>query len=211
MKALTICQPYAHLIGVTREKRIENRTWSTKHRGLLAIHAGKSRAWLQPGDTKRFPKMAFGAIVAVSYLAACLNYASVMCNLVPDEYSWTKDHVHTEGPICWVLRDTFPLPEPIPCRGRQQLWDVPPNIERELRRQINLPPAISITPPPAPPLQLTLFSPLQLQQKGGARGTRKDDARELARDPGPAVRGGWIEENRSPDLRSPHQCAIFRK
>ena len=45
MKALTICQPYAEMIA-NHEKPIENRTWPTSYRGPLAIHAGKSRAWL---------------------------------------------------------------------------------------------------------------------------------------------------------------------
>ncbi len=46
MKALTICQPYAELImrGV---KRVENRTWATRYKGALLIHAGKSREWYQ--------------------------------------------------------------------------------------------------------------------------------------------------------------------
>ena len=45
MKAITISQPWAHLI-VRGEKRVENRTWPTEHRGPLAIHAGKSLAEL---------------------------------------------------------------------------------------------------------------------------------------------------------------------
>jgi hypothetical protein len=53
MKALTICQPYAHLI-VRGEKRVENRTWPTRYTGPLAIHAGKSRQWLSPGDVPAF-------------------------------------------------------------------------------------------------------------------------------------------------------------
>lgn len=42
MKALTIRQPWASLIahGV---KTIETRSWSTKYRGPLAIHAGRAR------------------------------------------------------------------------------------------------------------------------------------------------------------------------
>lgn len=42
MKALTIRQPWASLIahGV---KTIETRSWSTKYRGPLAIHAGKAK------------------------------------------------------------------------------------------------------------------------------------------------------------------------
>lgn len=56
MKALTICQPYAELICRADEsedgrrgkrfKLVENRTWATKYRGPLAIHAGKSRKFL---------------------------------------------------------------------------------------------------------------------------------------------------------------------
>lgn len=55
MKALTICQPYPHLICTPQSdlkdgdvrKRVENRTWGTSHRGPLLIHAGRSKAWLR--------------------------------------------------------------------------------------------------------------------------------------------------------------------
>jgi hypothetical protein len=38
MKALTLTQPYATLVAI-RAKRIETRSWATKYRGPLAIHA----------------------------------------------------------------------------------------------------------------------------------------------------------------------------
>ncbi|WP_317633685.1 ASCH domain-containing protein [Lysinibacillus capsici] len=41
MKALTIKQPWATLIALG-EKNFETRSWQTKYRGPLAIHAGKS-------------------------------------------------------------------------------------------------------------------------------------------------------------------------
>jgi len=41
MKALSLWQPWASLIALD-VKRIETRGWSTKYRGPLAIHAGKS-------------------------------------------------------------------------------------------------------------------------------------------------------------------------
>jgi activating signal cointegrator 1 len=40
MKAITIIQPWATLIALG-EKKFETRSWATKHRGPLAIHAGK--------------------------------------------------------------------------------------------------------------------------------------------------------------------------
>lgn len=42
MKALTIRQPWAALIAAG-VKTIETRSWPTKHRGPLAIHAGKAK------------------------------------------------------------------------------------------------------------------------------------------------------------------------
>lgn len=41
MKTLSICQPWASLIAIGA-KRFETRSWATKYRGPLAIHASKS-------------------------------------------------------------------------------------------------------------------------------------------------------------------------
>lgn len=48
MKCLTLHQPYATLLGLS-VKRIETRSWSTRYRGPLAIHAGKRKplTWWQ--------------------------------------------------------------------------------------------------------------------------------------------------------------------
>jgi hypothetical protein len=40
LKALTLTQPWATLVAIG-QKRIETRSWSTPHRGLIAIHAAK--------------------------------------------------------------------------------------------------------------------------------------------------------------------------
>lgn len=48
MKALTVRQPYASLIALGH-KLVENRSWSTLHRGPLAVHAGA--AWHPAGGT----------------------------------------------------------------------------------------------------------------------------------------------------------------
>lgn len=42
MKAITVRQPWASLIAAG-VKTIETRSWSTKYRGPLAIHAGKAK------------------------------------------------------------------------------------------------------------------------------------------------------------------------
>ncbi|MBP7632493.1 MAG: ASCH domain-containing protein [Acidimicrobiales bacterium] len=48
MKALTIRQPWASLIAAG-VKTIETRSWSTKYRGPIAIHAGKATPVNVPG------------------------------------------------------------------------------------------------------------------------------------------------------------------
>src|SRR5262245_47216191 len=41
MKAITLTQPWATLVAIG-EKRIETRSWSTRYRGRIAIHAAKA-------------------------------------------------------------------------------------------------------------------------------------------------------------------------
>lgn len=95
MKALTIRQPWASLIGLG-VKTIETRSWTTRYRGPLAIHAGKrppepdlrlgpggpvvAEEWLVDGDGPEAPRLLdlcnelahplpLGAIVATATLA----------------------------------------------------------------------------------------------------------------------------------------------
>jgi hypothetical protein len=113
MKALTICQPYAELIA-RGEKPIENRTWPTSYRGPLAIHAGKSRAWLEDGDEQQYPGMPFGAVVATAELYDCVRVERLPAELA--------DHEHANGPWCWLLRNVQRI-DPVPVSGSQGLWD----------------------------------------------------------------------------------------
>lgn len=132
MKALTICQPYAHLIA-TGDKRVENRSWPTRYRGPLLIHAGKSRSWLCLDEGSNIDEeygipvadMAFGAIVATARLVDCLPLDGIMRGQYSGLYPWLASHEHTEGPWCWVLADEVSLAEPVPARGAQGLWDFP--------------------------------------------------------------------------------------
>lgn len=133
MKALTICQPYAELIA-RGEKRVENRTWPTRYRGPLYIHAGKSRQWLdlelEHGEEIDRPSgifvsmLDFGAIVATAQLIDCLHVNPILCGAHDEQYPWLRAHKHVNGPWCWVLDRVQRLPQPIPYRGAQGLFDV---------------------------------------------------------------------------------------
>lgn len=118
MKALTICQPYAHLI-LTGEKPVENRTWRSDYHGPLLIHAGKSRAWLSEGDEDRYP-LVFGAIVG-----RVLMRGSRRPERFRAEHPEFASSHHVNGPWCFVLHEPERFETPIPWRGQQGFFDVP--------------------------------------------------------------------------------------
>ena len=72
MKVLTVKQPWASLI-VNEHKKYEFRSWKTKYRGKILIHAGKS---LEKDMLKRFDKynldIKLGAIIKEDYLTDCI-------------------------------------------------------------------------------------------------------------------------------------------
>ncbi|MCW8132653.1 MAG: hypothetical protein KIS92_20050 [Planctomycetota bacterium] len=132
MNALTILQPYAHLITLPDasplKKRVENREWHAPAAAIgkpLVIHAGKSRAWLTGKDEQNYPGMIFGAAVAVARLAASVGVRDCERGKFDREFPWLREHIHAAGPCCWVLTEVRKLPEPIQYRGAQGLWKFP--------------------------------------------------------------------------------------
>lgn len=144
MKAITICQPYAHLICITGDKLIENRTWPTSYRGELIIHAGKNRTWLMPGESSE--GMAFGAIVGVVDLFDCVRLDSPAAHRL---HPWMKHHEHAEGPYCMLLGNRRYLANPIPYKGAQGLWVPDPHILRGIEL-LPTPPCVLKAPMRAP-------------------------------------------------------------
>lgn len=126
LKALTVCQPFAEFIAAG-DKLIENRSWPTKYRGLLVIHAGKSRAWLE-GDEKKMP-FVFGAVLATCRLAACVHFDNgTEKDRLAKLHPQLLDARHCFGPWCWVLEDVRRLADPIPWPGSQGLFNFPSDV-----------------------------------------------------------------------------------
>lgn len=115
--AITIRQPWASLI-IEGHKPIENRSRPTRHRGCLAIHAGRT---LDEEAQARFGHLLSepdhpprGYIIGFVRLVGCLPYRDVPASL----RTWAR------GPWCWVLSDPMPLETPIACRGAQAFFRV---------------------------------------------------------------------------------------
>lgn len=125
MLALTVKQPFAHLI-IAGHKTVENRSWETAYRGKLYLHAGKSRevtreiirqeyTWKELFQVEEPPPQAlhFGAILGTVTLVDC----------VPLEKLKGKAHKKwAEGPWCWVLEEVERWEQPVSCNGALGLW-----------------------------------------------------------------------------------------
>ena len=116
MRAITIHQPWAWAI-VSGAKRVENRTWATRYRGPLLIHAGKStrslHCWPTGIDPPPSCEFVFGALLGTVDLVDCVPLDDV------------ADDPFAAGPWCWVLESPQALALPIPYPGRQGLFVVP--------------------------------------------------------------------------------------
>jgi hypothetical protein len=119
MKALTIKQPWAHLI-ITGQKDIENRTWTTSYRGPVLIHAGKALDEIaydvmrseEDVDLPHDRYLDRGGFVGVAWLADCVT---------------RSDSDWFEGPYGFVLTGVRRC-QFYPCKGALGLWNVPETV-----------------------------------------------------------------------------------
>lgn len=121
MRALTICQPYAHLIVVAGQKLVENREWSTPYRGPLVIHAGKSLSSMR--GEKPTPDMAFGAAIGMVDMVDCLHIDAIEAGEHDAQYPWLESHSRRRH-LVPHLPERAQVPAPDSVEGRARLLDV---------------------------------------------------------------------------------------
>ena len=160
LRALTVKAPWSHFIAHCG-KTVENRTWETRYRGLLAIHAGAYSGWDKNAETSpvaleawrqwasrwtspgrpiapltraaAYAHFTFGAIIAVAELSGCHRdeqtalYRPGMAPCSP----WA-----VRGAWHWMLANVRPLADPVPCRGKLNLWRLPEDVAEAVRAQL---------------------------------------------------------------------------
>jgi len=117
---LSVRQPWAWLL-VHGPKDVENRTWETRYRGPLLIHASKTPEaedwrWLVDKGHKILPldDLPRGAIIGAMNLVDC----SKTC----------RSDWHNPGCWGWYVASPRVLPAPIPYRGQQGIFPVPATV-----------------------------------------------------------------------------------
>lgn len=139
MKAITILQPWASLIACGA-KRIETRSWATKYRGPIAIHAGKalpSNDRQIIADTlyeKQLFHLPLGAVIASADFVDCVRIdvinaekieAATAARLANFQWIFGREFAfgdYTPGRYAWIL-DNVRRIDPIPAKGQQGLWN----------------------------------------------------------------------------------------
>jgi activating signal cointegrator 1 len=164
MICISLSPPYATLIALLL-KRIETRSWSTAHRGLLGIHQtaapgpkGTTEATLIDLCTSdpffgalidagyrggmRLPR---GKIVAVVDLMNCLPTAGPRVNGSGPKYAdWVHELSDMErafgdyspGRYGWKLANVRALAEPVSARGMPGLWQCSAAVAAAVAAQI---------------------------------------------------------------------------
>lgn len=129
VKGITLWQPWAWCITDLPEdiaKRLENRGWPPWPLvRFLAIHAGSTYHKASATsisdtlgiDVPTRSQIVMKSIVGICRIAGCVT---------------ESDDQWFAGPYGWVLSDVVRLPEPIPFKGAQGLWQIPTPIRMKL-------------------------------------------------------------------------------
>jgi activating signal cointegrator 1 len=141
MKVITVIQPWATLIALG-EKKFETRSWATKYRGELGIHASKKIdreacrispivETLNKHGIVTFDDLPTGVILATARLDNSyeihIDHSGDEVLLTPDgspefwlgigsnefQFGW-----YEPGRFAWELADVKQLPTPIPAKGQ---------------------------------------------------------------------------------------------
>jgi hypothetical protein len=145
---MTIYQPYASLISIG-VKKFETRSWATKYRGKIAIHAAKkpyshydySCTFYNAVNRAGIAEMPYGAVIATAELVDCWrimdchNGTALLYKPTPPGEKFDEQHRplidgneylfgnYRDGYYAWQLENVKILEKPIPARGQQGLWN----------------------------------------------------------------------------------------
>jgi hypothetical protein len=174
MRCISLLQPWATCV-VLGLKRYETRTWATRHRGTLAVHASRRfppslRALCRQDPLRRLLREAgfagsseflTGVILGTVEVVDCRRVEAL--GLVGADELALGDF--RPGRWAWVLADPRPLAAAVTYRGMQGIFDLPDPITRYLEAGGR----------PAPVTEpLRLFSPSPLVGEGRGAGEDED-------------------------------------
>lgn len=163
MKCISLLQPWASLV-VLGHKKIETRSWNTKHRGPLLVHASKKDdgfnrqcfyQWREGFklDLPKWEVLPFGAIIGQVNLDGVVRTAKMKpfwntpIGIMNGDKQWrlsTQEKLfgnYNDGRYGWLLSDHVAFDEMIPVAGSLSLWDFDMETKQKVtkpKKQTNL-------------------------------------------------------------------------
>lgn len=142
MKAISLLQPWASLV-VMGAKKIETRSWNTKYRGEILMHAskrkddrGRSMAKYAPEfynalqtevEFNGFDDLPFGAIIGKVNITDTVLIQTLFHQIIvaPEDLSESEKAFgdYRDGRYAWMLSDPVQFKNPIPAKGSLSIWE----------------------------------------------------------------------------------------
>jgi activating signal cointegrator 1 len=122
MKVLTIKEPFASLVA-NHVKKYETRSWQTKYRGIIYIHAGLCKINLQD---ERIAKLCQLVNVKPGYILCQATLKD--CHLITNDFVAKLSEQEKNcgdyrlGRYAWELVDVKSI-KPIAAKGHLSLWN----------------------------------------------------------------------------------------
>lgn len=136
MKVISIKEPFATLL-TKNIKHIETRSWKTKYRGELYIHASK-KTWTKKHASNALLELTkdlefnYGNIIGKGTLVDCIYMDEAFIEEIknnPQEYACGEYKV---GRYAWILENVEAI-TPIPAKGQLNIWNYNEENNKEKR------------------------------------------------------------------------------
>jgi hypothetical protein len=128
LRCLAIRQPFAWAI-VAGAKNIENRSWTTEHRGTIVIQASSTKTEInRVAKAHGLPSFTFtqSALIGVADL---IDVVPLSEELETNPWAW--------GPYCWRLANARVFVEPIASKGKLNLYSIEESLAERVRLAID--------------------------------------------------------------------------
>lgn len=128
MKVLSLREPWAALIAAG-QKQIETRSWQTRYRGPLYLHASAGKIDRKDPHIQELlalipgAELHYGCIVCRCVLAGCVPMDDAFLRQMECRPVERLCGEYAPGRFAWLLEDIESLEQPIPAKGMLGLWN----------------------------------------------------------------------------------------
>jgi len=133
MKVLSLLQPWASLVK-EEVKHIETRSWKTKYRGELYIHASMRKVTKKDDrvntlvDLLEDKEFTYGHIIAKCNLVDCIYMDDEYVANIEEDKIESICGIYSLGRYAWILENIEMLETPIQAKGQLSIWNYIPSI-----------------------------------------------------------------------------------